>query len=182
MHRKSLFTPLLFVSLFLTSCEFHCSVGDSGTGEKGESVKKDGITLYNGIKLDAKDVTVTKAFLITNDGKADRIDDDNTVDPQKGVKLIIQVEDGWKETGNKVFLGASMKVMADNGQTMLDEKDLFGSSDETGLSAQDAKGIGLSVTLSSLKLDRPVTFDVTFRVWDKKGNGVIEGSYTFHTK
>lgn len=182
MLRKSLFTPLLFISFVLTSCEFRCSMGDSAADEKTKPVEKDGMALYNGIDVKTKGVQLNKAYLITNDGKAERIGEGNFVDTKRGVKMILLIKDGWQETDGKVFLGASMKVVTDSGQTMLDEEDLFGANDEKGLSPADAKALGLSVTLKSLVISQPVSFNVTFKVWDKKGDGLIEGSYMFHTK
>lgn len=182
MPRKSLFLPLLFISFLLTSCEFHCSVGDAGREEKTKPAEKNGMALYNGIQLDTRGVRLNKAFLVTNDEKAERIDEGNVVDVKRGVKLLLFIDQGWKETDDRVFLGASLKVVTDNGQKVLEEDDLFSQYDRNGITPADAKVVGLSVFFNSPETNRSVSFDVTFRVWDKKGDGRIEGSYTFHTK
>jgi hypothetical protein len=72
--------------------------------------------------------------------------------------------------------------MTNRSTTLLDEKDLFAQYEQTGIDANDAKTIGLSVTLNLPKDTPPNDFDIVFRVWDKKGKGMIEGSYKLYSK
>jgi hypothetical protein len=183
MRFKSLFYPLFFVSLCLASCEFKCSVGDSSADndEKNKPVKKeDGTLLYNGIQLEANGLKVNKAYLVVKeDGK--RVPADNIVDIKKGVKLLLLI-DGWQEKEGRAWPGASIKVVADNGETVLEQADMFAEYDQTGVSPEDAKVIGLSVYFSKWTAERPVSLDVSFRVWDKRSDAFIKGSYIIHTK
>lgn len=178
--------PLLFIlfslSILLPACEFSCNIGESGTGDKTKPVEKDGMALYNGIELETQGVKVKKAYLVTNDDRAERIGEGNFVDIKTGVKLVLLIKEGWKEINDRVWLGAALKVTADTGETILEKEDLFDTINEEGLSAEDAKALGLSVYLTKLNTRRPVSFDVSFKVWDKKGDAYIEGGYTIHTK
>jgi hypothetical protein len=183
MLRKSLFYPLFFVSVLLSSCEFKCSVGDSGTAEepKTKPVEKDGAALYNGIQVETRNVKLRKAYLATRD-KGDRIGEGNFVDVKEGVKLIIMGSEGWKEENGKVLLGASMQVTADTGEMMLDEQDMFASYGDEGISVRDSKILALSVFFNKLEAARPVSFQVRFKVWDKRSDAFIAGNYTIHSK
>lgn len=182
MALRPLLIILFSLSLLLPACEFSCNIGETGTDDKTKPVEKDGMALYNGIELKTQGVQVKKAYLVTNNDRAERIGEGNFVDIKTGVKLVLLIKDGWKEMNDRVWLGASMKVMADTGERVLERDDLFDTKNEEGLSAEDAKALGLSVYLSKLNTSRPVSFDVSFRVWDKKGDAYIEGGYTIHTK
>ena len=184
MRNKTLFSPLLLIAIILTSCEFKCSVGDT-TAEKegkGKPVEKNGMLLYNGIKLEAKEVSIKKAYLVVNDDSGEMVDDGNFVDIKKGVKLIIRTGDGWQVTDDRVWLGASMKVYSETGELLLDKPDMFSSYDETGITAEDSKTLALSVYFTKFENKQPVSLDVVFRVWDKKSSAQVEGSYTVHSK
>jgi hypothetical protein len=186
MQIVSRLTFFLLTIFALSSCEFHCSVGKKDEADKaGEKdpnapVHKEGAAVYNNIQLTAKGVKVDKAYLITaTDGK--RVAEGNFVDFSQPVKLIIEIDSGWVEKDGKVVIGASEKMSSKN-TVIIDEKDLFAQYEETGVDASDAKTIGLSVTLNLPKDAPPNDFDVVFRVWDKRGNGYIEGSYKLYSK
>jgi hypothetical protein len=184
MRNKTLFSPLLFIAFILTSCEFKCSVGDTTADKegKGKPVEKNGTLLYNGIKLEAKEVSVKKAYLVVNDDSGEMVDEGNFVDIKKGVKLILRTGDGWKVTDDRVWLGASMKVYSETGELLLNKPDMFSSIDETGITAEDSKTLALSVYFSKFEAKQPVSLDVVFTIWDKKSSALIEGSYTVHSK
>ena len=181
MQIVSRLTFFLCIVFALTSCEFHCSVGKKEEAATNpDKPAPNVIPLYNNIQLTAKDVKVDRAYLITaNDGK--RVEEGNFVDFSQPIKVIIEVDTGWVEKDGKVFLGASEKMSRKN-TTILDEKDLFAQYDSTGVDATDAKTIGLSVTLNLPKGTPPTDYDIVFKLWDKKGTGVIEGSYKLYTK
>lgn len=181
MQIVSRLTLFILVIFTLTSCEFHCSVGKKEDADKiGEKNPKKGTTVSNNIQLTTKHVKVNEAYLITaTDGK--RIEEGNVVDFSQPVKIIIQVDSGWVEQNGKSFLGASEKMTAGN-TTLIDKEDLFAEYEETGVDAIDAKTIGLSVTVNLPKGTPPTDFDIVFKVWDKKGQGTIEGSYKLYSK
>jgi hypothetical protein len=173
---------LLLLPLLLTSCEFKCQVGGKTTPEddKSKPVMQDGAAIYNGIKLQATNVKVEKAYLIFENGQ--RLEEGNFIDFSSPVQLVLLIDEGWVAENGKVLLGAAEKVtVEDSGKVLLDEADLFAKYPD-GVSEADAKIISLTATL---KFDNPIpptTFTTSFKVWDKKGNGVIEGSYTLHSK
>jgi hypothetical protein len=173
---------LLLLPLLLSSCEFKCQVGGKNGPEDGKTkpVMQGGAAVYNGIKLQATDVKVEKAYLIFENGQ--RLEEGNFIDFSSPVKLILLIEEGWKAEGGNVYLGASEKITVESsGEVLLDEPDLFTKFPD-GVSEADAKVISLTATLKFNNPIPPTTFTVSFRVWDKKGNGVIEGSYTLHSK
>lgn len=185
MPRKSFFYLFLFISLLLSSCEFQCSVGETGSAKENKKykpVEKDGTLLYNGIRLVTRGVQVDKAYLVTNDEAGDRIDDDNFIDFKRGVKMLLLVKDGWKEEEGRMRLGTSMKVVTENGQVLIDEEDMMKKYDEEGISPIDSKVLGLSVYKLDWVPQQPISMTVHFRVWDKQGEAFIDGDYIFHTK
>ncbi len=173
---------LVFItaSLFLQSCEFSCSVGDKKEDIKGTAVLKEGARIYNDIQLKTNKVKVSRAFLVLKDGTA--MPEGNLVDFSQPIKVKMEVEEGWVEENGKVLLGASEMITAEDGTVILDEKDLFSGKYDDGISATDAKEIGLTAALTLKKDMPPTTVTVSFRVWDKKGEGYIEGSYKLYSK
>ncbi|MBL0267450.1 MAG: hypothetical protein IPP99_01865 [Chitinophagaceae bacterium] len=173
---------LLCLTLSLSSCSFHCQVGNGTAEEKTTPKVKDEMLLYNGIELDARNIKVSTAYLVTNDDKGDRIDDDNVVDLEKGVKLILLIKEGWKEIEGKVWLDASMLVTNSSSETVLEKENMFAKFGEEGVSAEDAKTIGLSVNFKGWDSAKPDTYTVRFKVSDQKGDASLEGSYKLYTR
>jgi hypothetical protein len=175
-----LFSFLLIVSLsfFLSSCEFSCSVGKKDE-VTGTAEVKDGARVYNNIQLNASGIKVDKAYLLLDNGQ--RVPDDNFVDFNGPVKMQILVDSGWVEENGKVQLGASEKIITEKGEVVVDEADLFQKYPD-GISTEDSKSIYLSATVKLKEGTPPTSFTVSFRVWDKKGDGFVEGSYTLYSK
>ena len=169
-----LFLPVLFA----------CKLDVKGPGEKDEdnSSEKTSISqktktkIRNDIQLETTgDVKVSQAFLIYEDGKL--VPADNKTEVGKPVNLRLIIDDGWKEEGGDVSIGASERIETSDGQVMLDEKDLF--KDFTTISSSDARILSLSASIS--RLDKLYDyFLVSFRVWDKNGPGEIKGNYRFY--
>ena len=177
---KSIFSFFLFVwaSFFLQSCEFNCSVGNKDD-VKGSATVKDGARVYNNIELNATDVKVSKAYLLLENGE--RVPDDNFVDFKSPVKMQLLIDSGWVEQNGKVALGISEKITAEDGTVILDEQDLFQKYTD-GISVADSKIIYLSASIRLKENAAPTSFTVSFRVWDKKGKGYIDGSYKLFSK
>lgn len=173
---------MLCVSLILSSCSFHCQIGNDTAEEKPDPKVKDKMQLYNGIELNTRNMRIDKAYLVTNDEQADRIDDDNVVDLERGVKLILLIREGWKEIDGRVWLDASMLVTNSSGETVLEKENMFAKFGEEGLSAEDAKTIGLSVYFKGMDKAKRDTYLVKFKVSDKKGEASLEGSYQLITR
>ncbi|MBK6828675.1 MAG: hypothetical protein IPG86_18295 [Chitinophagaceae bacterium] len=173
---------LLCLTLILSSCSFNCQIGNDTAEEKTKPRVKDEMLLYNGIELTTRNMRVGKAYLVTNDGQAERIDDDNVVDLEKGVKLILLIKEGWKEINDRVWLDASLLVTNSSGETVLEKENMFAKYGEEGLSAADAKIIGLSVYFKGENTARPDTYHVSFKISDQKGEASLEGSYKLYTR
>lgn len=147
------------------------------TEKKSVKVSPD---LRNHIDLQTTGVSVREAFLFTPDGN--RLPDDNRVTfDGTPVKLQLYIDDGWVEKNGSCQLGASERIVADDGSEILDEKDLF-SKYTNGITASDAKKIQLSAAIQQKEGAEPFTVTVYFRVWDKQGTGAINGSFQLHSK
>jgi hypothetical protein len=179
--RKAGFTLFLFCSLFLlSSCEFRCSVGDTGSrDEKSTAVVKDGARIYNNIQLNTHKIKINKAYLVFADGK--RVPDDNFTDFSQPVKLQLFIDSGWTEKEGRVLLGAAEKITAEDGTVVLEDPDLFAKYAD-GVTASDAKMLYLSATLRLKENSPPASFTVSFRIWDKNADGYIEGNYKLYSK
>ena len=170
----------IVLSVFLQSCEFNCSIGKKKDEVKGTAKVKDGTRIYNDIQLQTNKLKVSKAYLVMKDGSA--MPEGNLVDFEKPINVQLVIDEGWTEQNGKVFLGASEKIAAEDGTVILDEKDLFSGKYSDGISATDAKEVGLTASLTLKKGLPPATFTVSFKVWDKKGEGYVEGSYKLYSK
>lgn len=172
---------IFFVAIsLLPSCEFHCNVGTAGEDGKHKPVIDKGIKLYNGIHLETNKVAVNKAYLLFANG--DRVPPDNFIGEDSPVKLIVLIDSGWVVENETCRLGASEKITAENGELLLDEKDLFQKKETQDLSAKDAKIIGITASIRLIRNTPPQTFNVSFRIWDKRGDGFIEGNYQLVSK
>ena len=175
-----LFSFLFIVSLSvpLSSCEFNCSIGKKDE-VTGAAEVKDGARIYNNIQLNASGVKVDKAYLLLDNGQ--RVPEDNFVDFNGPVKMQVLIDSGWVEENGKVLLGASEKIVTEKGEVVLEEADLFQKYPD-GISTEDSRSIYLSASVKLKEGIPPTSFTVSFRIWDKKGDGFVEGSYKLYSK
>jgi len=170
--------PFIIVCLLLQSCEFHCSVGNAE--ESNKSSKTNSKTPWsNNIHLEANDVKVKDAYLVYADGS--RVSADNRVEFNQTIKMIVLIDSGWTIHDNKVFLGASETIVDKDGSVLMVKDDLFEKYPD-GISAGDARIIGLSATIKYQEQQHPEMVQVRFKVWDKKAPGFIEGHYDLYAK
>ncbi len=147
------------------------AVAKTKTSESSES------KIRNQISLKSSGVTVQQAFLMFEDGKLMPQDNKVEIGQKVLMRLIIK---GWKEVNGKVFLGAAEKIATDEGQTVLDEKDLFANYTE-GISPTDAATITLTAVIT--RVDKLFNhFEISFKVWDKNSTDNITGSYRVYLK
>lgn len=182
MKLSSLLTAFILIATILPSCEFSCTIGKDTTEEKAKPRKERESGISNGIKVKASGIKVEQAYLILNDGSGERVGEDNKIDFRSGVRLMLEVDNNWVAKDERVWLGASMTVTGENGEKVIDEEDMFAAYETEGLPAKDANIISLSVKFKDRSEEGPLTFDVKYRVWDKKGDAFIEGSYIIHTR
>lgn len=165
-------------SFLFQSCEFNCSVGKKEE-VTGTAKVKDGARVYNNIKLNTNGVKVIKSYLLSDNGE--RVPDDNFVEFNGPIKMQLLIDSGWVEENGKVMLGASEKIVSEKGEIVVEEQDLFQKYPD-GISVKDSKSIYLSAILELKKGSPPTSFTVSFRVWDKRGDGFVEGSYKLYSK
>ena len=152
--------------IILPSCEL--SVKRSDSSEKSK--------IRNGIKIQAKGITVEQAFLITDDGNL--LPEDNKIKVNQKVRLRL-IASGWAEKDGRVFIDASEKVETSDATVFLNEKDLFRDYQD-GLSPEDAKLITLSVVIT--QIDKLYDYyKVLFQVKDKSDEQKsVEGFYKLY--
>jgi len=152
--------------IILPSCEL--SVKRSDSSEKSK--------IRNGIKIQAKGITVEQAFLITDDGNL--LPEDNKIKVNQKVRLRL-IASGWAEKDGRIFIDASEKVETSDGTVFLNEKDLFRDYQD-GLSPEDAKLITLSVVIT--QIDKLYDYyKVLFQVRDKSDEQKsVEGFYKLY--
>lgn len=168
---------LLFLLFAIYSCEVKVSTGNDEKKASTTTGDKKSSKIRNGIILQENGLKVEEAHLINNDGSV--MSNENKIDINDKVRMKL-VLSGWKAENEKVSVGAMERVLTSEGDTVLYEPDLFanlpGSIDE-----KDAKYITLAVTISKITK----IFDhilVEFRVWDKKTNADVNGSYKLYFK
>ena len=172
---------VFFIVCLLPACEFKCSIGSAKKNKPHEAFKpviKDGAIISNGIQLTTGSVKLRKAYLVFENGE--EVPANNVIDYKSPVKLLLLIDSGWRSQNGHVWLGGAEKVLSEEGKVVLDEEDLFAPFSE-GVSADDAKIIGLTVTINITK-GYTSSFTVFFKVWDKKGKGYIEGNYKLFSK
>jgi hypothetical protein len=133
----------------------------------------------NNIKMQSNGFKVESAYLVFEDETP--VPYDNKVDINQKVNLRIIVDSGWAIIDNKVYPGASEKIILSSGGVVLKSDDLFTAYTETGVSPEDARYITLKAIITKID-DKRNHVIVTFKVWDKKGTNTITGSYKLYIK
>jgi hypothetical protein len=172
---KKILTPIFFLAcIVVSSCTF--TVNDKPSAEKKVAVPSPLSKIRNGIEIHTKgNLEVSQAFLLFDDGSL--VPASNQAGVNQNINLRLIIENGFTESNGKVEIGASEKIETNTGQLLLDERDLFKDLGE--IEAARAKMLTLNAVIT--RLDRLYDyFLVTFRVWDKKGNGEINGSYKLY--
>lgn len=170
-----LFYFFLFFTVILLpgSCDFKAEV-KPGSSEKNET-KVSTSKIRNDIELKTKGIKVSQAFLLYDDGSL--VPETNVAKVNQRITLRLILEEGWKEENGKVEIGASEKITTNTGEILVDEPDLFANTGQ--VNAEDARAITLYAVIT--RLDKLYDyFLVSFRVWDKKGDAEVTGSYKLY--
>ena len=180
---------LFALAVLLSSCEFKCSIGKDGNTISGKDTtnsksrdkstsEKTAPKVLNDISIDGKNITINQAYLARESGEL--VPAGNTVPLGEKVILTINSE-GWKSIGGKSFLGINQVITTSTGEIVLDSGDMFAKYDETGIDAEYTNLLKLKAYITET-MPGIEYFNVTFRVWDKKGDGEVKGSYRFYIK
>ena len=170
---EKIIIPIFFSAIILfCSCELtvkHEPTADNKPLSKGSKIR-------NGIELKTTgNLKVSQAFLLFEDGSL--VPSSNEAKVNQDVNLRLIIEGGYTQNNGMVEIGASEKIETSTGQVLLDEKDLFKDLGE--IEAARAEALTLKAVIT--RLDKLYDyFLVSFRVWDKKGNGEITGSYKLY--
>lgn len=173
------FVAIIFILSACNNSKTENNVSTNGEKENSKDDKKENATqVLNNISIDTDgDVEVYRTFLSYEDGSM--VSSSNKTALGRPVYLNLNITKGWYEANGEVSLGASEKISTDNGTVILDAPDLF--STVPSLNAKDAKFVRLKAVITNLS--GPIEyFVVDYKVWDKKGNGVIKGSYKLYVE
>ena len=169
-------TALICVLLFF---------GMIASAQKGKSTqKKVHVTptndlVKNGIILKSNGFMVAEAYLVFDDESL--VPEGNKVELHQNVNMLLIIDSGWTEVGGRVYPGSKQVLKLSDGALILDSEELFAAFDETGVSPEDARYITLNTVVTDIK-DKRKHVVVNFRLWDKKGNAEITGSYKLFIK
>jgi hypothetical protein len=176
-------TWLFAATLFISGCEFKCSVGNTdpkpaveSKGSNDSPVK--GAVIKNDVELEATGVKLSEAYLMDKDRN---LLTENEIPLNEYIYLVLKTDTGWVKENGMSFLGAAERISDANGTVVADEPDIFKQYDSSGFSAEDAKLMRLSAIIRKALPDDD-QFTVQFRVWDKRGEGEIKGKYKFRIK
>jgi hypothetical protein len=170
--------PVLLPGILLIACA-------SVLAQNKKVVKKNAVVfaknnlIKNGIKLKSKGLQVSEAYLVFDDESL--VPEDNKVELNQNVNMLLIIDGGWTEKDGRVFPGSKQVIKLNNGEELLNSEELFAAFDETGVAAQDARYITLNAAISRLKNKKSFAI-INFRVWDKKGDAEILGSYKLFIK
>jgi hypothetical protein len=172
---------IFLAAAIITGCEFKCSVGGDGKTESKEisstesSSPLKGAIIKNDIMLDASNVKVKGAYL-ANDAHMPL--NKNEIKQGERIRCVVVLDSGWTKYNSTSFIGASEKIMTEDGRVILDVDDLFKEYTGSGVSASDAEAISITANITEKEPDVD-NYKVQFRIWDKKGNGEVTGIFKF---
>lgn len=166
----------LFSGIIFSSCQVTVKKDEPSDNTSKSETNNSSSKIRNGILLNENGLKVSSAYLSYEDGSL--VSNENSIDIGKKVIMHLKVSE-WKVIDGKVYLGAGEKVSTSEGDVFLDEKDLFTTYDDSGVSAEDAESITLSAVITQVSK----IFDyflVEFKVWDKRSNNSVSGSYKLY--
>ena len=141
--------------------------------------KKETASKYkNNILLESKGFKIKEAFLAFNDST--RVADDNNVTIGQHVNLIILVDSGWNAEDGKIYPGVGQKVETNDGTHIFEKTDLM-EAHPGGIPVEDGSRATVQAVINTADKEYDY-FLVSFRVWDKRSESEITGSYKLHVK
>ena len=150
--------PLLLVGLGLAGCESSFSTGFNKDLLSGLQVTNDGLSYDDAYITVDGEKTQENSFAV-------------------GDKVVMNFEgvDYYELVDGKAFPGAALLVTDLNGKEMLREDDLFAAYAETGASPEDASILTVALTIGNPMISGE-KYKWQAHIWDRKSDGVIDGS------
>jgi F0F1-type ATP synthase beta subunit len=177
---KQLLPVVLLATIFISCTNAsdgtsQASLAGNTTNKKVKTTNTSYTKIRNDIQLQAKGLKVSQAFLVYDNGSL--VPENNPTGVGVPVNLRLIIEGGWQPKDGRVLVGASERIESSEGEVLLDEKDLF--HDISSVSPEEAQYITLTATISKLNKLYDY-FLVSFRVWDKNGEGEVTGNFKLH--
>lgn len=164
MLKKISLSVLFLMLVSLVGCEYNFS----------EGVNKD---LLSGLKVENSGLTYDEAYLTVDNQRTT----DTSFDLGTEVYMNFTGVDYFEEVDGMVYPGAMMVVADSNGKEIMEEDDLFAQYDETGVDPQLAADMYVSLMIGDpMKSGEQYTWYA--KIWDKKGDGKIEGTMELEVK
>lgn len=138
-----------------------------------------GAIIKNDIEVEAENVKVSEVYLMTPDRQ---FKEGNDVEVDEQVILTVKTDTGWTKINGKSFVGISERITDSEGKVILDGEDLFSDYDAEGVDATTAKLLNATAVITQKDPNGHNDFTVSFKMWDKKGPGIIKGKYLLHVK
>ena len=122
---------------------------------------------------------VSKAYLsLGGDTTTPELPADFKANVGQRVFLNLVIDSGWVNENGRIYPGIYQKVESDDKKHLFIEDDLMKNHPE-GVAAKDGWLVTIMAVVNTA--DKHYDhFDVSFKVWDKKGKGEITGSYKLY--
>ena len=164
------------ISLSLFSCN---DDNNTETTLEGKEVSSSDTKVLNEIEIETSGgLKVSQAYLTYGDTES-LVPAGNQTTIDRPIKLVMLIAEGWEEEGGEIAIGASERIDTNTGENVLTTGDLFEQYES--MPAAYGNKVNLSATITEMQKEYD-HFVVSFRVWDKKGNGEITGSYKLYVK
>lgn len=134
--------------------------------------------IRNGIHVQSDGgLKIKQAFMLRSNGSL--LPEDNKIKVGEIVELRILAE-GWQgDTTQKLALGASEKIVTNDGTVAIDETDVFKNQAAIPVAKADLIRLQAIVTKQEKKYDY---YKVDFKVWNKGGNQSLTGTYKLYVE
>jgi hypothetical protein len=175
---KTICLLLLFFSLQHCRCRNQDNKTGPTSGNEsgslsGAAQKRSDSSFLNGITVTTNGRPVISSAYLTNEAGS-LVSPQNLVQPGEAVYLNLVIEKGWVAENGRIAPGASQIITTDKGEKVSETGDLF--ADTPDLPVAEGKQLQLKTIITKSRPDIRY-FIVRFRLWDKKGNGEVQGTY-----
>lgn len=143
--------------------------------EDADETNSEAHILNNVIVHERGGLKTGRVYLAFDDGRL--VPKTNSVALNTPVSLVLFIKDGWKVQNSGVSLDASIKIITNKGELVLNTPSLFTTS--TLVNEADAAQINLRASISKTRSDIDY-YIVSYRLWDKQGEGEINGYYKLY--